>query len=140
MPAMSAPIELLKSVPLFSGLEPSELELVSRSFKDRPFAAGQTVAAEGSGGVGFFVIESGEATVSVGGEEKRKFGPGDYFGEIALIDEGARTATVVANTDLKCWGLTSWEFRPLVESHASIAWAMLKTMAHRLREATERAS
>jgi len=137
---MPAPIELLQRVRLFEGLGRSELEMLSRSFKDRTFPAGQTVAQEGSGGVGFFVIESGEATVTVGGDEKRKFGAGDYFGEIALIDEDSlRTATITADTELKCWGLTAWEFRPLVETHAPIAWALLKTMAMRLREAEHRA-
>jgi CRP/FNR family transcriptional regulator, cyclic AMP receptor protein len=137
---MPAPIELLQRVRLFQGLERNELETLSRSFKDRTFSAGQTVAKEGSGGIGFFVIESGEASVSIGGEEKSTLGTGDYFGEIALIDEDSlRTATITADTDLKCWGITSWEFRPLVETHASIAWSLLKTMAHRLREAEQRA-
>jgi CRP/FNR family transcriptional regulator, cyclic AMP receptor protein len=137
---MSAPTELLRSVPLFRDLEKRELETLARSFKDRTFSPGQTIAQEGTGGVGFFVIESGEATVSVAGDEKRKLGPGDYFGEIALIDADAlRTATITADGELKCWGLTAWEFRPLVETHAPIAWAMLKTMATRLREAEQRA-
>jgi CRP-like cAMP-binding protein len=135
---MAAPIDLLQRVPLFSRLDRHQLETLSRSFKERIFPAGETVAEEGHSGVGFFVIESGEASVTVGGEERRRFGPGDYFGEIALIDEGARTATVVAESQLKCWGLTSWEFRPLVESNASIAWSMLQTLAHRLREADKR--
>ena len=95
---------------------------------------------EGSGGAAFFIIDSGEAKVSSKGVNLATLGPGEYFGEVALIDEGARTATVTANTDLKCWGLTAWEFRPLVESNAQIAWSLLKTMAHRLREADERAS
>ncbi len=135
---MSAPIELLKRVPLFESLDQQQLEMLSRTMKDRTFRAGQTVATEGQGGVGFFVIEDGDATVSVGGEEKRKFGPGDYFGEIALIDDGARSATITADTDLRCWGLTPWEFRPLVESNAAIAWSMLQTVAKRLREAESR--
>ena len=80
------------------------------------------------------MIDSGAATVSVGGAEKRTLGAGDYFGEMALIDDQPRSATIVADTDLKCWGLTSWEFRPLVESNAQIAWALLKTLAQRLRE------
>jgi CRP/FNR family transcriptional regulator len=131
---MSAPIELLEQVPLFQGLEHDHLQMVARSFKDRTFPAGSTVTTEGQGGVGFFVIEDGTATVSVGGEERRKLGSGDYFGEMALIDDSPRSATIVADTDLRCWGLTSWEFRPLVESNASIAWSMLQTMAKRLRE------
>ena len=135
---MSAPIDLLKRVPLFQGLDQSQLEMLSRTMKERTFRAGQSVATEGQGGVGFFVVESGEGTITVGGEEKGKLGPGDYFGEVALIDEGARSATITADSDLKCWGMTHWEFRPLVETNASIAWPLLKMMAERLRRAEHR--
>ena len=128
-------VELLQRVPLFAGLEPRELERLSGSFKERTFSAGEPVAAEGEGGAGFFVIESGEASVTVRGGERDKLGPGDYFGEIALIDEGARSATVTADSELRCYGLTSWEFRPLVEGNAGIAWKLLETMAKRLRAA-----
>jgi CRP-like cAMP-binding protein len=130
-----APVELLQRVPLFADFERGELERVARTFKDRTFEAGSTVVGEGKTGAGFFVIESGEATVSTRGEERRKLGPGDYFGEIALIDDGARSATITADSDLRCYGLTSWEFRPLVESNAAIAWKLLETMAKRLRSA-----
>jgi CRP/FNR family transcriptional regulator, cyclic AMP receptor protein len=129
------PVELLQRVPLFSDFERRDLARLSRSFKQRTFEAGSTVADEGRTGAGFFVIESGEASVSVHGAEREKLGPGDYFGEIALIDEGARSATVIADSDLRCYGLTSWEFRPLVEDNASIAWKLLETMAKRLRAA-----
>jgi CRP-like cAMP-binding protein len=130
-----APVELLQRVPLFADFDHGELERLSRSFKERTFEAGTTVADEGRTGAGFFVIESGEASVSVHGTERDKLGPGDYFGEIALIDEGGRSATVTADSELRCYGLTSWEFRPLVESNASIAWKLLETMAKRLRAA-----
>lgn len=130
---MSAPVDLLQRVPLFQGLGRDELEMLSRSFKERTFPAGRTVTQEGAGGVGFFVIEDGTATVSIGGEERRQLGAGDYFGELALIDDSPRSATIVADSDLRCWGLTAWEFRPLVEQNASIAWSMLQTMAQRLR-------
>ena len=133
-----APVELLQSVPLFEHFEKGDLERLARSFKERTFDAGSTVAGEGKTGAGFFVIESGEATVSVRGDERRSLGPGDYFGEIALLDDGARSATVTAVSDLRCYGLTSWEFRPLVESNASIAWKLLETMAQRLRAAQQR--
>ena len=122
-------------MPLFAELEPRELERLSGSFKERTFSAGERVAAEGEGAAGFFVIESGEASVTVRGGERDKLGPGDYFGEIALIDEGARSATVTADSELRCYGLTSWEFRPLVEGNAGIAWKLLETMAKRLRAA-----
>jgi CRP-like cAMP-binding protein len=131
---MSAPIELLQQVPLFKSLSRQQLESLALSFRDRTFSAGSEVTTEGQSGVGFFLIEDGAATVSVQGEEKRTLGAGDYFGEMALIDDQPRSATIVADTDLKCWGLTSWEFRPLVESNASIAWVMLQTLAARLRD------
>jgi len=131
---MAAPVELLEQVPLFQSLGRKHLEELSRSFRDRTFAAGSTVTTEGEQGVGFFLIESGDATVSVAGESRRSLGPGDYFGEMALIDDSPRSATIVADTPLRCWGLTSWEFRPLVESNAAIAWSMLQMLAKRLRE------
>jgi len=121
--------ELLGRVPLFSGLDPRELETISRTVHERTFNAGDTVAEEGQGGVGFFVIKSGEAKVSVGGDDVRRLGPGDYFGEIALISEGSRTATVTAESELQCYGLTPWEFRPLVQTNAGIAWKILQALA-----------
>src|SRR5918912_4639634 len=137
---MAAPIELLRRVPLFQGLDDKHLQSLSRTFTDRTFAAGQTITSEGGGGVGFFVIEDGEAVVSVGGEERRTLGAGDYFGEVALIDEGGggRSATITARTDVRCYGLTPWQFRPLVEENASIAWPLLQQMAKRLREVEQR--
>ncbi|HZE28603.1 MAG TPA: cyclic nucleotide-binding domain-containing protein [Gaiellaceae bacterium] len=131
----AAPVELLERVPLFADFEHGELERLGRSFKERTFESGSTVVHEGKTGAGFFVIDSGEASVTVHGDERAKLGPGDYFGEIALIDEGARTATVTADSELRCYGLTSWEFRPLVEGNAGIAWKLLETMAKRLRAA-----
>jgi CRP/FNR family cyclic AMP-dependent transcriptional regulator len=128
-------VELLLRIPLFAGLEPKELQRLGESFKERTFQAGDTVASEGESGAGFFVIESGEASVAVGSEEVRRLGPGDYFGDIALIDMGARTASIKAETNLDCYGLTFWDFRPLVESDARIAWPLLQAMAKRLREA-----
>jgi|SRR5436190_17412810 len=133
-----APIELLQRVPLFEDFDRRDLERLARSFKERTFEAGSMVAGEGKSGAGFFVIDSGEATVSVRGDEHGRLGPGDYFGEIALIDDGARSATITADSDLHCFGLTSWEFRPLVESNASIAWKLLETLAKRLRAAQQR--
>ncbi len=121
--------ELVAQVPLFSDLNKRELSQVAESMKRREFSAGQEIAREGESGVGFFVIESGNAKVTVHGDERRRLGPGDYFGEIALIAQGARTATVTADTDMVAHGMTFWDFRPLVESNASISWKLLQAFA-----------
>ena len=135
---MSAPVELVRGVPLFADLDRRELQGLANTMKERTFQPGSTIASEGQTGVGFFVIAEGTATVSQGGETRATLGPGDHFGEIALIDDGLRTASVTADSQLKTYGMTSWEFRPLVESNATIAWKLLKTMATRLREAERR--
>ncbi len=134
---MPATVEQLQRVPLFADLDRKELQSLASSFKERTFEAGETVASEGAGGVGFFVIDGGTAKVTLKGEERVTLGPGDYFGEIALIDEGARTATITAETNMRCYGLTSWEFRPLVEGNSQIAWKMIQALAKQLREARE---
>jgi CRP/FNR family transcriptional regulator, cyclic AMP receptor protein len=133
-----APEELIQQVPLFSTLDKREVQGLASSMKERTFNEGDTIATEGKSGIGFFIIDEGEAVVSVGGEERATLGHGDYFGEIALIDDGARTATITAKSPLKCYGITSWEFRPLVEQNAGLAWKMLQTLAARLREAEQR--
>jgi CRP/FNR family transcriptional regulator, cyclic AMP receptor protein len=121
--------QLLKQVPLFSDLDNREIEQVAQSMKRRNFSAGQEIAREGESGVGFFVIEDGNAKVTVHGDERRRLGPGDYFGEIALIAQSARTATVTAESDLTAHGMTFWDFRPLVEGNSSIAWKLLQAFA-----------
>lgn len=122
-------VELLQKVPIFADLDRRDLEQIAGSMKARTFSSGQEIAREGQSGVGFFVIKEGNAKVSVAGEERRRLGPGDYFGEVALIADSARTATVTAETELTCLGMTSWDFRPLVESNASIAWKLLQAFA-----------
>jgi len=135
---MAAPKDLLRRVPLFQGLDDKHLDTLSRTFTDRTFSAGTEITHEGGGGVGFFVIADGEATVTVHGEERATLGAGQYFGEVALIDDGPRSATIVAKTDVTCYGLTPWQFRPLVEENATIAWPLLQAMAKRLREVESR--
>ncbi len=129
----------LKAVPLFADLDENEREQIARLLKQRRFAEGETLIRQGTQGAAFFLIEAGEATVTVGGEQRATLGPGDYFGEIALIDEGPRSATVSARTTLVCHGLTFWDFRPLVESNGAIGWKLLAAMVKKLREAELRA-
>ena len=128
-----ASIDTLKRVPLFAGLDDKELKEIAISMRERRFKAGDTVTQEGAGGVGFFVVEEGQADVTVGGQSKGSVGPGDYFGEIALINESPRTATLTASTDMLCYGMTPWDFRPLVESNSTIAWKLLTAMAEKMR-------
>ena len=132
--AMSAPIEALRNVPLFAGLDERDLEQLSRQLHERRFPEGSEVTVEGSTGAGFFVIAEGNAEVLVGNEHRATLGPGDHFGEIALIDAGIRSASIIAATDLLCYGLTPWEFRPFVEEHPQVAWALLEVLARRARE------
>lgn len=135
MRPVPATAEQVKSVPLFADLNKKELKELAGSFKERTFNAGETIASEGAGGIGFFIIDEGEAKVMRGDQDVARLGPGDYFGELALIDEGTRTATLVAETDMTCYGLTSWEFRPLVEGSSQIAWKLLQALAKQLRQA-----
>jgi len=130
--------ETLRKVPLFSGLESRDLERIANSFKERTYSAGDTIASEGQGGAGFFVIAEGTATVTVHDQDRGKLGPGGYFGEIALLDEGARTATVTAETDMTCYAMTFWEFRPIVETDARVAWKLVQALARKLRESEAR--
>jgi pyruvate,water dikinase len=136
-PPGGAPVEVVRSVRLFAELERDELAQVARLFKQRMFSKGETVIKEGSGGAAFYIIESGEVAVLIAGVERATLGPGDYFGEVALIDEGTRIATVTALDDVVCYGLTLWEFRPLVEESGKIGWKLMQTLARELREAEQ---
>jgi CRP/FNR family transcriptional regulator, cyclic AMP receptor protein len=130
--------ELLRNVSLFSGLDDRELDSLADEFNERRFSAGDSVALEGEGGLMFFVVESGEAAVEVGGQEVARLGAGDSFGEIALIDRRPRTATVRAASDLKTYGLPVFVFRPFVEARPAVAWKLLEAMADRLEAAESR--
>lgn len=124
-----APVELLRGVPIFADLKERELKDIAGAMTKRRVDAGGTLAVEGTQGIGFFVIESGNAIVTVDGHERRTLGPGDHFGEIALIVDSPRTATVTAETPVVCWGIASWAFRPLVQENASVAWRLLDAVS-----------
>src|SRR4051794_40868637 len=126
----------LRRVPLFSGLSDRDLAQLATRLAERTFNEGQAITREGREGVGFFLLLAGNASVSIGGEPRGTLGPGDHFGEVALIDEGPRSATIVAATDVHCVGMTAWDFKPFVERHPEIAWTLLQTLARRLRDAS----
>jgi CRP-like cAMP-binding protein len=128
-----APPELVRSINLFESLSDRDLERLAHTFKESSFREGDVIATEGQRGVGFFVIAEGTVDYSHQGERIGSGGPGNHFGEVALIDDGPRSATVTAVTDVRAYGLTSWGFRPLVEESAGIAWELLQMMAKRLR-------
>jgi CRP/FNR family cyclic AMP-dependent transcriptional regulator len=132
---MSAPVEALRQVPLFANLDEKDLDQLARQMHERRFPEGAEVTTEGATGAGFFVIAEGNAEVTIGGEHRATLGAGDYFGEVALIDDGVRSASIMAATDLLCYGLTPWEFRPFVEDHPQVAWALLEALARRSRQA-----
>ena len=131
-------LDLIRGVPLFAEADESFLQRLAGEFMERTYAAGETIAEEGEAGRTFVVIERGEVTVTVHGEEVGRLGPGDSFGEMALIDTSARSATVRADTEVHGYQLPVWSFRPLVESHPEMAWALLEALAERVREAEGR--
>ena len=133
-------VDQLGKVPLFSDCSQRDLQTIARVVKDIDHPAGTVVAREGALGVGLFVIADGTADVTIGGKKKATLGPGDFFGEIALLDGGPRTATVTATSDVHLLGLTEWVFRGLMQEHPSIAVKTLQAMAGRLRGATKTAT
>ena len=130
--------ELIRGIPLFSDLDDRSLERLSGEFIERNFEAGQAIASEGEGGLNFFVVDSGRATVTVHGEAVGILGEGDSFGEIALVDKSARTATVTATTQMRCYALPVWSFRPFVAEHPDVSWRLLELLSERLRTAEGR--
>ena len=139
MATRSVVAELAK-VPLFQGCSKRELDVVARAVKPLQHPEGTVIAREGDPGIGLFVIADGTAEVTIGGKRKSKLGPGDFFGEIALLDGGPRMATVTATSDVMLYGLTEWSFRGLMQEHPSIAVKTLIAMAGRLRNATKNAT
>jgi CRP/FNR family cyclic AMP-dependent transcriptional regulator len=131
-------LDVLGRVDLFSGLKGKHLKRVAESMTARTFALGDEVTKEGEVSVGFYVIEQGSAIVTMHGDQVGELGPGDYFGEISLIAETPRAATITAETELRCYAMTSWDFRSLVEGNGEIAWAILASTARMLYENAER--
>jgi CRP-like cAMP-binding protein len=133
-------LQAFRNVPLLQDLDERHLQRLANAAKERRYHEGDALTSEGAahGSRFFFVIGEGNANVTRSGEQLATLGPGDYFGEMALIDEGARSATVVAATDMLAYTLTPWEFRPFVEENPEVAWTLLRTLTERLRAAESR--
>ena len=133
-------VERLGQVPMFSGCSKKELTAIAKTVREINHPAGTVIASEGDPGAGLFIIFRGNADVTIGGKRVNRLTDGDFFGEMALLDGGPRTATVTATTDIQLYALTEWVFRGLLVEHPTIALRTLEAMAARLRGATKTAS
>jgi CRP/FNR family transcriptional regulator, cyclic AMP receptor protein len=120
------PIEAIQRVPLFADLNKHEVQEIAGLFKEHRFSKGETIVQEGSAGNTLFLIESGEAGVFIGGRGRTTMKSPDYFGEVALIDEGTRMATICASSEVVCYGLTCRDFRALVEKNGVVGWKLMQ--------------
>ena len=132
----------LHKVPLFQSLNKKQLEQLASWLVKREFAAGTTIVEQGKGGEGFFIIVSGKAEATRTRADGSKtvvnqFGPTDYFGELALLDDGLRTATVTATEKVDCLVLVRWDFLAKLETNADMAVKILQELARRFRMALD---
>jgi CRP-like cAMP-binding protein len=125
----------LKPVGIFKGMAPAELKKISKQMREIRHPKGAEIMIRGEGGVGFLVILVGEAEVETGDGRRRKLGPGDHFGEMALLDHEGRSATVTAASDLVLGAVPEWGFKPFLQDHPEVTYRLLETLSRRLREA-----
>ena len=129
--------DVLGRVSLFAGLTRDDLERLSSHMRQTHFTAGDVVVRQGTRGarvLAFFVILDGTATVTVSGESRPALSAGDYFGEIGLLLDVPRTATVVAETDLVCSALSAWKFRGFVDDHPDVQATLARSLEARLSQ------
>lgn len=126
--------DVLKQVPLFSDLSKGELKQIADQARDEPYSPGQDIITEGQKGGPFFIITEGRVDVIVGGKKVNTLGPGSYFGEMALLEGAARSATIRAETHVKALAITSWNFLALLEDNWDITKKVLSQLSSRVRE------
>jgi CRP-like cAMP-binding protein len=130
--------ENLKRVPLFADLDGRQLKKLGEQFRERTFQPGTSIVQEGTmSGVGFFVITQGEADVRVDGDDVATLSPGDHFGELALVSEAERTATVTARTELQCLEIAFWDFREFALKNPDVTWRLLQHVVEVLSRRAE---
>jgi CRP/FNR family transcriptional regulator len=125
----------LKKAKVFQGLSDSELRSIEKQMKIVNHPAGHEIVVRGDGGVGFMVITQGTVTVKTVQGKARKLGPGDSFGEMALLDHAGRSATVTADTDVTLATIPEWNFKPFLKEHPEIAYSLLQILSQRVRQA-----
>jgi CRP/FNR family cyclic AMP-dependent transcriptional regulator len=129
----NAIVEMLQKTPLWSGLGEKELKVIARSFKELKYESGDVIVRKGEAGVGFYLIVDGTVEVRADGRVLSKLGPGQFFGEMALLDGQPRSADVVATEPSRCLAMSSWSFNGVVSEHPKIALKMLQEFVRRLR-------
>jgi len=129
-------IELLGKIPLFSACSKRELAAIAASGKESVHPEGHVICREGEIGHGLHVVLEGTTRIEIRGRTRRRLGRGAFFGEIALLDKGPRTATVVADSPVRTFVVPSWNFHSLIKSQPTLALKMLEEVCSRLR-ATE---
>jgi CRP-like cAMP-binding protein len=131
-----APPEVLRKVGLFQSLSDDDIALLAESLTERTFSAGDVILNQGERGVDFYVIGEGAVDYSVSGSRVGSGGPGDCFGQLALVNNTPRTATVTAATDVTVYGMIGMDLRALMEGNADIAGEIQRIMA--TRQGTDR--
>jgi CRP-like cAMP-binding protein len=130
---MSGRGDVLRTIPLFSGMTDRSIERISAIAQDATFPAGTTLTREGEPGDSFVVIVDGHATVRQDGRTIRELGPGEYFGEISLIDGGPRTATVTADTAIDALVVDREGFGQLMDDFPVVRLDLVSALTQRLR-------
>jgi|SRR5215467_11992268 len=128
----------LRPVKLFDGMSDSDLRKIERQMREVRHTRGAKIAVRGREGVGFMVILDGEAEVTTPDGRNRMLGPGDHFGEMALLDQGGRSATIVATSDVVLGAIPEWSFKPFLLENPEVAYRMLQTLSRLVREAEAR--
>ena len=131
-------VKALGATDIFGSLSKRALDRVASTARIVQRPAGREITSEGDAGIGFHLITAGTASVVIGSERVATLSPDDYFGEISLIDGGPRTATVTSETELTTISLTTWDFRPVMDSEPEVVKALLLLMCKRVRAAGER--
>lgn len=124
----------LRKVPLFAGLSDRDLEKITENASEEHFEAGQDIVTQGDTTGPFFLILEGRCKVTIDGKPKRTLGPGQYFGEMALLDDEPRSATVRAETAVRGIALPPWDFLALLEANWPIARKVMASLSRRLRQ------